>query len=94
MKFSRLRTRRAKSHNANSLPELLSVSQVAKALKLNPYSVRRYINQDILKAVRIGGVWRIKKSDLVDLINGPAPVRSSAETGDAAPLLAAASQES
>lgn len=43
---------------------LLSVKQVAFILKVHPLSVRRYIKQGRLKAVKIGGNVRIRDKDL------------------------------
>lgn len=43
---------------------LLSVKQVAYILKVHPLSVRRYIKQGKLKAVRAAGNVRVKESDL------------------------------
>lgn len=43
---------------------LLSVRQVAFILKVHPLSVRRYIKDGKLKAVRVGGNIRIEESEL------------------------------
>lgn len=43
---------------------LLSVKQVAFMLKVHPLSVRRYIKQGRLKAVKVGGNVRIRDTDL------------------------------
>lgn len=43
---------------------LLSVKQVAFILKVHQLTIRRYIKQGKLKAVRVGGNVRIKESDL------------------------------
>lgn len=46
------------------MDNLLSVRQVAYILKVHPLSVRRYIKQGKLKAIRAAGNVRIKESDL------------------------------
>jgi len=43
---------------------LLSVKQVAYIFKVHPLTIRRYIKQGKLKAVRVGGNVRIKESDV------------------------------
>jgi len=45
---------------------LLSVNQVAFILKVHPLSVRRYIKENKLKAVKAGGNIRIQENDLQD----------------------------
>ena len=51
--------------------ELYSVEQVAERLGLHVRTVRAYIRQGRLKAVRIGKAYRIMREDLEDLM-GPA----------------------
>jgi excisionase family DNA binding protein len=43
---------------------LFNISQVAFILKVHPLTIRRYIREGKLKAVKIGGNVRIKESDL------------------------------
>ena len=46
------------------MTNLLSVRQVAFILKVHPLSVRRYIKEGKLKAVKVGGNVRIEESEL------------------------------
>lgn len=46
------------------MTNLLSVRQVAFILKVHPLSVRRYIKEGKLKAVRAGGNVRIDEAEL------------------------------
>ena len=46
---------------------LLNIRQVAYILKIHPLTVRRYIKEGRLKAIRIGGNVRVKESQLNDL---------------------------
>lgn len=48
------------------MDNLLSVKQVAYILKVHPLTVRRYIKEERLKAVKSGGNVRIKESDLAE----------------------------
>lgn len=46
------------------MENLLSVKQAAFILKVHPLSVRRYINDKKLKAVKVGGNVRITEEEL------------------------------
>ncbi|MFC1646970.1 helix-turn-helix domain-containing protein [Patescibacteria group bacterium] len=46
------------------MENLLNVNQVAFILKVHPLSIRRYIRENKLKAVKVGGNVRIKESEL------------------------------
>lgn len=46
------------------MENLLNVNQVAFILKVHPLTVRRYIKEKKLKAVRIGGNVRIRDSEV------------------------------
>ena len=46
------------------MPELLTVAQVAELLRLNPQTIRNWIDAGTFPAVRIGRRVRIKRSDL------------------------------
>lgn len=48
----------------SSAINLLSVNQVAFILKVHPLSVRRYIKDGKLKAVKVGGNVRIEEAQL------------------------------
>ncbi|MNJ59480.1 Helix-turn-helix domain protein [compost metagenome] len=45
------------------MADLLTVDQLAQMLDLHPRTIRRYIREDQLKAMKVGGEWRIKKED-------------------------------
>ena len=48
------------------MDSLLSVKQVAYILKVHPLTVRRYIKEERLRAIKSGGNIRIKESDLAE----------------------------
>ena len=48
------------------MDNLLNVNQVAFILKVHPLTIRRYLKEGRLKAVRVGGNVRIKESQLND----------------------------
>lgn len=47
-----------------SIDNLFNVNQAAFILKVHPLTVRRYIKEGRLKALKVGGNVRIKESDL------------------------------
>ncbi|MBI3577190.1 helix-turn-helix domain-containing protein [Candidatus Gottesmanbacteria bacterium] len=52
---------------------LFNVNQAAFILKVHPLTIRRYIKEGKLKAVRAGGNVRIKESELVDFNKDVSP---------------------
>lgn len=48
------------------MEQLFNINQAAFILKVHPLTVRRYIKEGRLKAVRIGGNLRIKESQLLE----------------------------
>jgi excisionase family DNA binding protein len=63
------------SERALEMQELLSAEQVAEQLGLQVRTVRGYVRDGKLKAVRIGKQYRIAREDLAELIGRPEPVR-------------------
>lgn len=68
--------------------EFLTVAEVAELLKLNPQTVRNWIDAGYLKAFHVGRRVRIVRSDLEELleqsrINPPARETESSPSGSA-----------
>jgi len=61
--------------------ELYSVDQVAQQLGLHVRTVRNYVRDGRLKAVRIGKQYRIARSDLAQLTGGAVPTAPAGDTG-------------
>jgi excisionase family DNA binding protein len=61
--------------------ELYSVEQVAERLGLHVRTVRNYIRDGRLNAVRIGKQYRIARTDLAALTGGPVPESPRASAG-------------
>ena len=57
--------------------ELLSVFDIAKRLKLHVKTVRNYVREGRLKAVRIGKQYRIARADLEAFTGAPLPLTDS-----------------
>ena len=50
------------------MPELLSVKEVARLLRLHELTVRRHIRSGRLRAVKVGGRYRVEQEDLDSFI--------------------------
>jgi excisionase family DNA binding protein len=62
--------------------EFLTVAEVAELLKLNQQTVRNWIDQGSLPAVRVGRRVRIRRSDLERVLeNGSTTARAAATEG-------------
>lgn len=46
------------------MENLFNITQTAFILKVHPLTIRRYIKESKLKAIKVGGNIRIKESDL------------------------------
>ena len=66
----------------------LTVAEVAETLKLNQQTVRNWIDQGTLPALRVGRRVRIKKSDFERVLDesysgaAPSPARASGPSAD------------
>jgi excisionase family DNA binding protein len=58
-------------------PELLSVFDVAKRLNLHVKTIRGYVRDGRLRAVRIGKQYRIARADLEEFTGLPLPLSES-----------------
>ncbi len=56
------------------MENLLNVNQAAFILKVHPLTIRRYINEGRLKAIKVGGNIRIKESQLLDFNKDFSPI--------------------
>ena len=65
------------------MENLFNINQAAYILKVHPLTVRRYINENKLKAIKVGGNIRIKESQLAefnkDLIPRTKPTQKSGQ---------------
>jgi excisionase family DNA binding protein len=48
--------------------KLLTVDQVAERLQLRPNTIRIYLRDGRLPALKAGRVWRVRESDLLEFI--------------------------
>ncbi len=56
------------------MDNLLNVNQAAFILKIHPLTIRRYIKEGRLKAIKAGGNVRIKESTLLEFNKDFSPV--------------------
>ncbi|WP_405486072.1 helix-turn-helix domain-containing protein [Streptomyces sp. NBC_00096] len=66
---------------SNEGRELYTVGEVAELLGLHVRTVRNYVREGRLKAVRIGKQYRISREDLEALTSLPAPAAAEASAG-------------
>ncbi|MFD1676952.1 helix-turn-helix domain-containing protein [Alicyclobacillus fodiniaquatilis] len=52
----------------------LTVDQLAQMIDMHPRTVRRYIREGKLKAIKVGGEWRIRREDVKMFMDGNAQV--------------------
>lgn len=52
-----------------NLIETYTVEEVAKALKLHPYTIRRLSREDKIPAFKFGGQWRFNKEEIHKWMN-------------------------
>lgn len=63
------------------MDNLFNVNQAAFILKVHPLTIRRYIKEGRLKALKVGGAIRIKEKDLNDFNKDYTPNTRTAEPG-------------
>ena len=69
-------------HPTSSTASLLTVDDIARILKLNPQTVRNWIDRGFLRAIRIGRNVRVTRAEFDRLLDesytGPKPARADA----------------
>ena len=70
--------------DTSAIDPMLTTSEVARILNVHINTIRRWSNQGILKAYRIGsrGDRRFKKADIDEFFSGDARGRSQAAQAD------------
>ena len=48
----------------NKIPETYTVDEVAEALKLHPYTIRRLCREGKIPGFKFGGQWRFRKDEI------------------------------
>jgi excisionase family DNA binding protein len=69
--------------------EFMTIDEVAEMLSLHSRTIRRHIDAGKLKAIRVGGEWRIRRGDLEAFMSGTETARelSDAWTSQAVDFL-------
>lgn len=49
---------------------LMTPEEVAERLALTPKTVRRFLREGRLKAMKVGRLWRVRESDLLAYMKG------------------------
>jgi len=60
----------------NDIDKLLTITEIAKILRVHARSVNRYIEDGRLKASKLG-VWRIRQSDLNAFLENTSNVKKN-----------------
>lgn len=47
-----------------ALAEAYTAEEIAKYLKLHPYTIRRLAREEKIPAFRVGGQWRFRKDEI------------------------------
>lgn len=47
---------------------MLSTKQAAEHLNVHQETIRRFLQRGIIKAVKVGKVWRVRESDLEEYL--------------------------
>jgi excisionase family DNA binding protein len=50
--------------------QLLSPEEVAERLAISPKTVRDYLREGCIKAMKVGKLWRVRESDLQQYLKG------------------------
>lgn len=50
--------------------QLLSPEEVAERLAISPKTVRDYLREGRIKAMKVGKLWRVRESDLQQYLKG------------------------
>lgn len=51
-----------------AIEPFLTVEEVAKALKLHPYTIRRLCREEKIPCFRFGGQWRFRKDEIFSIM--------------------------
>ena len=49
---------------------LMTPEEVAERLAITPKTVRRFLREGRLKAMKVGRLWRVRESDLLEYMKG------------------------
>jgi excisionase family DNA binding protein len=60
----------SEARKAHVPKEVLTVSEAAELLDLNPKTVLKYINEHALPAHRMGTEWRFRRSEILEWLDG------------------------
>jgi excisionase family DNA binding protein len=66
------------AYGSDEQSEFVTVSEIAKRLSMSPQTVRTWIEEGMLRGIRVRKVWRVRREDFEQLL-------ASLEGGPAAP---------
>ncbi len=62
--------------------DILNINETARMLSLHPRTIRRYLREGTLKGTKVGGEWRIHRSDLQAMLGNSEVARELKDTWD------------
>ncbi len=62
--------------------DILNIDETAAMLSLHPRTIRRYLKAGTLKGTKIGGEWRIQRTDLQTMLGNPEVANELKSTWD------------
>lgn len=62
--------------------DILNIDETAAMLSMHPRTIRRYLKAGTLKGTKIGGEWRIKRTDLQVMLGNPEVINELRTTWD------------
>jgi excisionase family DNA binding protein len=68
MRQSETHSNHEQPYTVPDFPALVTIPEIARALKLHKVTVRRLLGEKQLPGVKVGGHWRMRRGDLLNIL--------------------------